>query len=154
MNLVKTDDGTLITDFDDTIDLAIGYVLVDCIDGICKQTQGYVKDSEKVIAFVGENNGINADDDNNKVQFYSSNNIANCDNKNKIGYIKNGKGSICLNGIAEEVTFSDDNKRFLILYENDIPTTTPFYVENENVPVKHGERYIIVDKFNSGNLRL
>jgi len=127
--------------------------LYDCKDGKCIQTQGYVKNSVTVYAYVDQRFGQNTEKPNNKGNFYSNSAISDCTGGNFNGYILNNKSGICING---NVVLFISPGRYLINYvQGDHPTTTPFYVGNENVPVKvvnvnNNVQYIVVDKFNSG----
>jgi len=71
--MVKND-GTIEKDYTGNVDLS-GYVVVDCKEGVCRQSFGYVKNKNGVymfskdsvgqsVTFVGEFNAFGDDDDN------------------------------------------------------------------------------------------
>ena len=149
--MVKVDDGSVISDnvlSSSTVNLSIEYILVDCVDGICKQTQGYVVDGiKKGIVFKGSSNGVATASNG----IYESNVCVSGED----GMIISGNSGVCIKGAAAPASpvianFVESEIRKHII-ENAV-NTTPFYSEvSTMVPIKHGINYAIVDMFESGN---
>jgi len=150
VNLVKVDDGSVISDDElrsKTVAISDGYILVDCVDGVCKQSQGYVVDGGKNgIAFKGSNNG-EATADNTKYE------IAECSSDSEGKIVSTTE--VCIKGRV-----NTDERVIAKLGETNIGkhimigagANTPFSnVDNYAVPIKHGYNYAIVDMFESGN---
>jgi len=68
LNVVKIDGKTKIDDLTTKIDDIQNYILVDCVRGVCRQTQGYLKNNNIVNAFVGTKGG---DSSENLLNFFS-----------------------------------------------------------------------------------
>ena len=120
-------------------------ILVDCLDGICKKTYGYVKGNGHVFKFVeGTNNGkaddgdvMNSSDCNTAIGKYHGANASGADGF----YVKSGTA----------ITFiSDSSIKHIILRRTG--SGTLFHNSNDDILVKHGVNYSIIDKFDSGNL--
>jgi len=118
------------------------YVLIDCNDSECKQTQGYYKSTD-IYKFVGITTGRKEEP---SVGGIVDNNIDD-DGKcvdNNIGKVFGSKASICSdNGI--KIDFSDDDKNYHIL--NGAASGTPFGDEGL-VVLKVTASAIVKDKFN------
>jgi len=164
VNLVNTSNGKILTDFSGTINVALGYVLVDCEDGICKQTQGYVLDNAKVIAFAGATVGVAAKgSDENKAIFSPDELIADTGClDNAIGKVYDITG-VCIYyenpstklGVNFSNTAGDPIKKYIINSSATGTTGTPFESDYDYLAIKSGLRYIIRDEFNSeGNFFL
>jgi len=135
------------------------YILMDCMDGVCKQTSGYIVSGTNYYAFV--NDGIAQKVDISKNGDYVKlNQINSCsdgsnssfDDIGKIAINSNKIEGVCIakNGGIE---FKNDNKKYLIKSTTGLGTKTPFeHVDVEYVPVKHSVQYIIRDKFDSGKI--
>jgi len=154
VNLVKKSDGTVLTRFSDKITIENGYILVDCVDRVCKQTQGYIKDSEKVIAFVGDAVGV-AGSDSKFVgeELISASNECTSD---YIGMLYNNVDGVCVyNGSTKRigVDFSVEDEILITRHILDSGVAdTPFASGSGKIAIKRGTRYIIRDEFyNSGD---
>jgi len=144
--LVKVDDGTVISD-DELKSVAVtindGYILVDCVDGVCKQTQGYVVDGSKIgIAFKGSSNGVTTAGNGD---YEIDSNVA-CGTGN-IGMIKSDNSEVCSDISTIQLYESSFGKCMIV---NNAVIGNPFYDDTDGVLVKHGFNYVIVDMFESG----
>ena len=147
--MVKKDDETVISVLsgldNNSVNIEDGYLLFDCVNGICKQTEGYIfKGENEWIAFkdseIGERVGTNEN-------YVLSGEDCVRGNNNGLINIKN-KG-VCYAGNI--ISLSEGGGKQLIVSAD---SKTPFNPNKENfcnTPVKYGEKYFIVDKFVSGN---
>ena len=159
VSLVKSATGDLIdieaNAFSDiVVDITDNYVLVDCLDGICKQTQGYVKDKEKsnkIYAFVGTGNANVA-----TVAPYIN---ANVDDYNDcgdgtVGIVINNttKSGICYGNDSAGIMFGEGESRYIFL-KGKVAKKTPFADRKNSVVVKRNAKYIVKDQFyNAGTV--
>ena len=162
--MVKTSTGEVLTSFGGTITVANGYVLVDCVDGICKQTQGYVLDNDsggKVIAFVGdgiEAVGVAAKGSNENKAKFSPDSITTIDGcaDATIGKAY-GIAGVCIYfkspstkiGAPFSTIDTTPVKKYIIDSSATGTAGTPFESEHDTIAIKSGPRYIIRDEFNS-----
>ena len=154
MTIVDKVNGTPTSDFDSAISglssTPSNYVLVDCVDGKCKQTNGYVLvGSDSVYAFSGDsstgNTAINGSIKVDKYIFDDANS-SNCDEAN-VGKISSSRGFICMNGSG--ISLASNNVEYIVL-RGKAAADTPFYNIVNNVLLKHSSRYIIRDQFYTG----
>jgi len=142
VNLVKVDDGSVISDDElrsKTVTISEGYILVDCVDVVCKQSQGYVVDGgNNGIAFKGSDNGEATASNSDKYVFSDSCNI------DYNGKIKENK-KVCING--EQIKLGESGIGKHIIFN--ALASTPFENDSNIVPIKHGYNYAIVDMFES-----
>jgi len=158
VNLVTKADGSVITNFSTTdTDLTpTDYDLIDCVDGVCKQTNGYVINNTQVIGFIDGTGSV--DDSKFVVMEYCNENRINNIGK----YVKNLK-TFC-NGPGATDYFRDtweyQQWKGIKISENIIlgnyPAAegTPFRNVDNNVLIKNDTNYFIIDKFDSVNLVL
>jgi len=141
--LVHKETGAVTDTFSSTLTSA-DYVLVDCVEGDCKQTQGYIKENRKIRVFIGDNgfSSLGKDyDENNK----GPTEVVNCAAESNVGKLSgehNLKGICIGNGMS--LDFAEDeveitNHIIMAGAEN-----TPFHGD---FVVKRGTRYIIRDMF-------
>jgi len=159
--LVKTDDGRVTeNDFSSEEnglkDNYQGYILVDCVDGICKQTGGYIKSITSGTSGRKRNNQpiiiLYAFYENDKTKKAESSTYkSNVENKNDctdrmIGQLLNDNNSICIENNIN-VSFGKGNERYIILSSKHAIADVPFKDTTNNIILKHGEEYIINDLF-------
>jgi len=134
--LVKKEDSTVETDF--TEQLAINdedKVLVDCVDGICAQTQGYIKNDGKMYVFIGEESGV--------IVKRSLVGGSSC-SSNTIGKLINDKSAVCISS-GKSIAFEEEEDDHMIM-KGAAVEGTPFENVNEIKAVKHSANYVIIDK--------
>ena len=144
--------GTIEIDFAGALKDVRGKVIVDCVEGVCKQTQGYIRDgSTKPLgyAFVGEKVGAATA---NVPVFEGSGTIAAA-----TGCISTSVGQIITDGTAgvtgicygvgsNEIKFETGTARNIILKGMAVPGT-PFADRVNAVAIKRSANYIIRDRF-------
>lgn len=140
---VKTD----FVSFDSNLDLRDYKLLVDCVDGVCKQTAGYINGSDTILSFINNESGVDG--------YKRSDNGGACSSSAGGKYHDNGGTPPIPLGLCIKdnlpVLFTDDNSVKNTLLYDDV-SGTPFEVgkEGDVILVKHGTRYAIIDKFDSG----
>jgi len=130
------------------------YIVVDCFNGKCKQTEGYILNNNAVFAFVGKNGGKKIANDETFVRRNAIVESTNCVSAGMI-YNKNGGPSgICI-GSGTGVSFNAVSTPHLLIKEAAVKGT-PFYDSINNVPIKNGPGYIVRDYFfeDGGNLHI
>ena len=137
------------------VKLPSNYVLVDCMDGVCKQTSGYIVSGTNYYAFVDDGFAVVVDTTAGTTFVSSKNAVESC----AVGDIgKFAANAGVIDGVCTKVNggvkFEKDNKKYLITTGTDgLGENTPFvHANGEYVPVKHSLQYIIRDKFDSGKL--
>ena len=141
-------DGSVKTDFSRTIPgLAAtpsNYVVVECLYGRCKQTQGYVKNGNAVYAFVGENGGKKTE---NVQDFVGASAIdaSSCSGTNGGRLIKDNEG-ICYPASGQTVKF-EDSEGINIMMEGTAAANTPFEDKVNGISIKQSANYILKDAF-------
>ena len=133
---------------------AITYSLVQCESGNCKKTNGYVKNSNGIYAFVkdiGEKVTF-VDGVGSKYGLASGTTKDSCDFNNvatyNVGKITGNK-NMCI-GQSEVVEFL--NGQYVILKDKPAVMDTPFEDSTISIPIKSSGNYIIRDQFyNKGN---
>jgi len=153
VTIVDKVNGTPTSDFDSAInDLSStpsNYVLVDCVDGKCKQTNGFVLVGEdSAYAFAGDSGtGSTAINGSSKIDKYVFDSVSsNCDEAN-IGKISSSREFICMNGGRVEL---DSNNVEYIMLRGKAAIDTPFYDSINSIPLKRSSRYIIRDQYYTG----
>ena len=147
MVLVKNDK-SYTNDFTEDLDLT-NYKVVECDDGICKQTQGYIKKSDgSVYAFVSTNNGISAA----VPTFVGSTTIDKPEKctEDYVGMLYNINKGVCVsaeNGIAFADAGTEEHRMIL---KKTAVSGTPFNDRKENIPVRVTGNYILKDQFYNG----
>ena len=123
---------------------------MDCVEGKCKQTKGYVVvGTDSIFAFAGDaGTGITAVNSNTKVGAYVFDNsiLSGCQNTD-VGKISSFKGFLCMNGSG--ILLDSSNIEYIVL-KGTAAAGTPFYDTTDNVPLKRGSRYIIRDQYYTG----
>ena len=143
--MVHKDTGAVADTFSSPL-TSTNYVLVDCVEGACRQTQGYIKDEEnKILVFIG-NNGFSslgkdtADDNKGKENKEECNETTDTGKLSGTDY----KEGICI-GDGMSVDFvTDENSEITRHFIKGGVASTPF---EGNLIVKRGTRYIIRDMF-------
>jgi len=137
LNLVKVDGRGKIV----VVDIAdaavpdiVNYILVDCVSGVCRQTQGYILNFDIINAFVGTKGGDST--------------IAGACEEGNIGKFLSGSSGVCVNAVTGQVTTAllSPSGEYLI---SGAVAGTPFEDGKYSVALKVAAKYIIKDKFNS-----
>ena len=139
---VKIDETVIATETSDLV--PANYVLMDCVDGVCKQTQGYIIYNEKVYAFKGT-----------QVGEAGTSYVSSADNGGQcaatdIGKLLSGKGGICI-GNSLGVNFNTAGN-YLIL--DGSSAVGAFSGNTDSVAIKRKAYYIIEDQFNSKGIKI
>ena len=113
------------------------YYIYDCEDGKCRQTSGYIKSVDDVIAFIGEGSGGHAapvivEDDGICAE-------------EEIGQVKFAKDGICYDS-NKDILFDSEVPRYIMLKGKAVDRT-PFNDNVNSVVMKRGAAYIVRDKF-------
>ena len=147
LNAIRLDGTAKIYDFGDTtkIDDIQNYILVDCVHGICRQTQGYLLYNNIINAFVGTKGGDNSE----SLKATGIDNTTNkeCTNEH-IGKFLDvtppSSSGVCIK--AGKAAKLASNDRYLISNAVD---GTPFKDSDGVALLKISDKYIIKDKLNS-----
>jgi len=115
-------------------DAYTGYILLDCINGICKRTSGYILVDDTQYAVFEESNTASP---------IAGVSVSSCEGN--IGKVIDSNGGICIKA-GGGVSYKDDNKRFIIKSSTGF-TGTPFENSTNNAIIKRGIKYIIKDLF-------
>ena len=145
MNILDTADGKVMTDFGNIASLADVKLLVDCVDGLCKQTYGYVKGDGKVFKFIEGEDGGKANDGDTLISNDCSDGVGKFH-----GDSPSAADGLCVKDNTSITFASDSNIKHVIL--KNTGNDTPFANTKDDILVKHGLNYAIIDKFDSGNL--
>ena len=113
------------------------YYIYDCENGKCKQTSGYIQSGGEVIAFIGEGSEGHAN-----LPIVKSKSCVD----NEIGRVTKDKKSICYTA-GKIITFGSYEPSRNIIEKGKALAITPFEDNENNVVIKHGEGYIVRDKF-------
>ena len=143
-------DGTIKTDFTETINLTT-YVIVDCKEGVCRQSNGFVKNNNVMYAFVKEITGavVNAED--NFIGGATLTGETKCEDANA-GLLYNDKKGICINK-EKGIDFADDDNEYMILKGKTFTSGNPFAeTANVNIRIKRSANYILKDSFYTSGL--
>jgi len=134
-------DGTVVTDVSTANeDLAANpsnYYIYDCEEGVCKQTQGYLKKGNNIYKFIETNVGeatsetVAKEDD--------------CIINSNIGELVTD-GGVCYDE-QKKVLFKEGDDMELILEETAAVAGTPFAGVSGAVPIVHDDSYVVVDKY-------
>ena len=135
MNLVNIANGKIETDFSGEINMT-GKVLVECVEGVCRQTQGYLKNDEKVYAFIGE--------EATEVVGKGLVGGESCSTR-AIGKLLKSMDAVCINN-GKSVNFENAEYKYVIL-EGVGVKDTPFEEEKSIQVIKRSQYYIIRDNF-------
>jgi len=154
--LVSTVDGSIKTNFGTAITINNDYVIVDCVKGICKKTEGYLKNASTMYAFHGTKNGVAATADEYVKDSFTKTNTINeadkCTEKSYIGRLYNTDAGVCL-GDKIGLAFDGSNEnRYIINGAAESAKDTPF--EGTVVALKVGADYIIKDLFYNSKLHI
>jgi len=136
VTLVNKVDGTYTTDF--TEELSIndeGKVIVDCLDGVCFQTQGYIRNNGITYVFNREESGVEV----NEGLIGGS----SC-NSESVGKLLTGESAACITS-GSSIAFEDDDDDYIIMNGSAVEGT-PFENADEIKAVKRSVNYIIIDK--------
>jgi len=139
LNAVRLDGTDKKDSFSYTIEDIENYVLVDCDNGVCRQTQGYLKNNNIFNAFVGTKGG----DRTEIIADGITNTDLNLCSAGHIGKLLSTKLGICIK--SEKAALLTSTDKYLI---SGAATGTPFEDSN-GVALKISNLYIIKDKFNS-----
>jgi len=144
-------DGTIETDFTKSIDLST-YVIVDCKEGVCRQTTGYVKNSNHVYAFAGESEGTLVS---NEAKFIGGPAIASADDcaSAYYGCLYGTNRGICINN-GKGIAFGDgDDNGYMILKGKTYVSGNPFEEAAKiNIRIMRSGNYILKDNFYTSGL--
>ena len=113
------------------------YSIYDCKDGKCKQTSGYIKSNDDVIAFIGEGSEGHA----TTITLKSDNSCVNGEN----GKVLKDKTGICY-ATGKTILFENSESRYIILKGKAV-ARTPFEDNVNSVVIKLGAVYIVRDQF-------
>ena len=141
--MVDENSGKLITNLGDVTALGNYKKLVDCVDGICKQTAGYVKGSSDMFKFVDEEDG----DVEDTLKVNAGTACAGA-----VGKFIEGNSGVCIKSAnGGDVAFAYDSTiKHLILKSATGVADSPFRDTENDILVKHASNYFIIDKFDAG----
>jgi len=143
VNIVKAEDGTSTADLEIThVGLASNpskYVIVDCINGQCKQTSGYIINNDNVYSFVKNNGGSVVT---SSTVVTSIDNVGNCGDQHVGKFIKT-KGAMCYSNGKGIVLNAAAPPYGEMIIEGMMPENTPF--ADSTSRIKHGTNFIIKD---------
>jgi len=153
--LVNKNDGVVTTDFATANTVLSGspgnYFVIDCYDGECRRTQGYVKNESNVYAFVGENTGVNISGNQKFNGPTTKSNCASGDTGN-VGQVILNKSGICYGNESSDIPFGNTDDKYIIL-KGAAKKGTPFEDAQNSIMIRHSANYILKDQFyNGGNI--
>jgi len=171
VHAVKVVDGSIVSDFsisgNDLYNTPGEYILMDCLDGRCLQTEGYIYIYDKVIAFVGEGPlAIGQNANSNTFINDGVDNAGKCIDASYVGKLYNTNIGICINKNGKAVNFSEDpseeEKRYIIIcIAENIPFANHAVMMKRNSIsestahiIRRGLRYLIMDKYYSSKLKI
>ena len=142
--MVKVD-GTIKTDFTEEIDLST-YVIVDCKEGVCRQSNGFVKNNNGVYAFAGKAKGVVVSNQNFFIGGGTLTDETKCEDANA-GLLYSDKKGICINK-EKGIAFAEDDNEYMILKGKEINSNNPFAEGvKKNIKIKRSANYILKDNF-------
>jgi len=150
--LVNKNDGVVTTDFA-TENAGLSrtpgnYLVIDCYDGECKRTQGYVKNESNVYAFVGDSTGVNISGNQKFNGPTTKSNCASGDAGN-VGQVITDKNGVCYGNGSSEIRFENTNDKYIIL-KGAAKKGTPFEDAKNAIMIRHSANYILKDQFSFG----
>ena len=116
------------------------YILVDCAEGVCKQTEGYLKNGDNIYKFVGTNGG--------EIVEYMT--VTGGCSINTVGKVQNDE-TVCVNS-SSFMAFGDLNEYMIMKGEG--AEGTPFKNDDYNILVKAGPNYIIRDTYYTDGMNI
>jgi len=135
-------DGTYTTDFATPnaglAETPSDYAVVDCNDGNCIQTQGYVVNNGKGFAFIEEEFGAKVGE---------TLKASSC-SADKVGKILGDLSGVCIGNGSSAMAFNADGAEYIVMKGSAVEGT-PFEEVDEILPVKRTANYIIRDYFYS-----
>ena len=146
--MVNKVDGSVTTDLSTPISgLATtpsNFVMMQCLGGRCKYTQGYVKNGDAVYAFVSEEGGKKTE---NVREFVGERAIdeSSCGDSNGGMLIKDNEG-ICYPATGQTIKF-EYSEDIYIMMEGKAAAKTPFEDKDNGIPIKQSVNYILKDVF-------
>jgi len=125
-------------------------VLMDCVEGICMQTTGYIKNGSTIIAFVGEKGGT---DGTTSVFKSNKSGTINCD-KDTVGMLISSANAVCLGhgdtaASGKGVEFGATITNEYLIVRGTGAVGTPFRDDKYDVPIKTNVNYIVRDRYYS-----
>jgi len=137
-------DGTYTTDFetdnDGLAETPSNYAVVDCNDGNCVQTQGYVVNKGNAYAFIEKKFGAKVDE---------TLMVSTC-SADKVGKLLSDFSGVCISSESSVMGFNADGAEYIMMKGSAVDDT-PFEDIYNNLPVKRAANYIIRDYFYSNS---
>ena len=144
-------DGKIETDFTKSVVLT-GYVIVDCKEGVCRQTTGFVRNNNVLYAFAEEAVGAQVV---SEKKFIGDNTLIDetkCEDENA-GLLYYDKKGICINK-GKGIAFGDDDENeYMILKGKTYIEGNPFEEATKiNIRIMRSANYILKDNFYTSGL--